>query len=163
AFEVRDTSFAIVGLADTFVTIDLLNNPIIMQSDTVQWHVVANSYLPPMSLASREVWTFINWNEAVSQIPEIVSSFGLGPVYPNPFNSSTTITYDVNAIADVRLEVFSIEGRLVETLVAAERWPGRYTARWNGTSNGYAAGSGTYFVRLTAGSQVSTKKLILLR
>ncbi|MBU0690945.1 hypothetical protein KKH18_03935, partial [bacterium] len=144
-FEVRDTSFAIVGLADTFVTIDLLNNPIIMQSDTVQWHVVANSYLPPMSLASRELWTFVNWNEAVSQIPEIASSFGLGMVYPNPFNSSTTITYDVDAIADVRLEVFSIEGRLVETLVAAERWPGRYTARWNGTSNGYAAGSGTYF------------------
>lgn len=162
-FDVRDTSFAITGLVDTFVTINLLNNPIIGQSDTVQWHVVANSLIPPMSRASNETWTFVNWNEPAEQTPEIAFDFGLDLIYPNPFNASTTITYNIDAIADVRLDVFSIEGRLVETLVATERWPGRYTARWDGTSSGNAVGSGTYFIRLIAGAQVSTKKIVLLK
>ena len=162
-FEVRDTSFAIEGLVDTFVAINLGNNPVIMQSDTVHWHVVANSLLPQMSVVSNEEWMFVNWNEPVTAQPELVTSFGLGPVYPNPFNASTTITYDINHVADTRLEIFSISGRLVETLVSSERWPGQYTARWHGTSNGISVGSGMYFVRLTAGNQVSTKRLTLVK
>jgi hypothetical protein len=162
-FDVRDTSFAIEGLVDTFVSIDLADQPLIFQSDTVFWHVRANSLFPEMSLDSRETWSFINWNEPVEEGGAVVATFGLGSAYPNPFNAELTIPYEIDRITDVRLQIFNLSGRLVETLVAAERWPGRYTARWRGTSSGAEVGSGTYFVRLTADSRTETAKLIYLK
>lgn len=79
--------------------------------------------------------------------------------YPNPFNPSTTIRFDLSHSTHVMLEIFSLLGQQVATLVNEELPPGNYTKLWNASGTT----SGVYFYRLRTGDYVATKKLTLLR
>ena len=83
----------------------------------------------------------------------------LGQNYPNPFNPSTSISYGVPRPGNVRLEVFDILGRLLETIVDGEKEPGTYSATWDAG----ALSSGLYYYRLTAGWFVETRKALFLK
>jgi hypothetical protein len=69
-------------------------------------------------------------------------AFALHPSYPNPFNPSTTIRFDVPEQAPVRLVVFDVLGREVATLVQEELDAGSYEVEWNGTSDAGAPVAG---------------------
>ena len=87
---------------------------------------------------------------AASAALVLPQGFALGPNYPNPFNPSTIIPYQLSAPSPVRLEVFNILGQHMATLVDEEQEAGAYRARWDGTdAAGGAAASGVYFYRLT--------------
>ena len=62
--------------------------------------------------------------------------FALGPNYPNPFNPSTIIPYQLASPAPVRLEVFNILGQHMATLVDEEQATGSYRARWRSVRGG---------------------------
>jgi photosystem II stability/assembly factor-like uncharacterized protein len=79
--------------------------------------------------------------------------------YPNPFNPSTTIKYELPKSSHVTLTVYDLLGREVTTLVNEVKEPGTYTVQFDGSN----LASGVYFSRLTAGSYVQTRKLLLLR
>ncbi|HIA94657.1 MAG TPA: T9SS type A sorting domain-containing protein, partial [Candidatus Marinimicrobia bacterium] len=89
------------------------------------------------------------------------SEFKLFNPYPNPFNPTTTIRFDVGVETRhaVSLQIFDINSRLVETLVRGETEPRRSEIQWNGTDQP----SGIYFIRLESGSHSQTQKLILLK
>jgi hypothetical protein len=87
------------------------------------------------------------------------TGFGLEQNYPNPFNPTTTITFRLATASDVRLTVFDILGREVETLVEGFRPAGEYRVPFNG--NGLA--SGAYLYRLRAGAVTQTRTMILTR
>ena len=91
------------------------------------------------------------------------SEVGLGPNYPNPFNPSTLIPYQLSATSQVRLEVFNVLGQRVATLVDEEQGAGSYRARWDGTDAvGRAAASGVYIYRLTVAGVHWTGKMVLM-
>ena len=83
--------------------------------------------------------------------------------FPNPFNPSTGIRFDIAESGYVVLEVLDIRGRLVETLLAENMVPATYTARWNGQLNGVPAGAGIYLCRLTTPTSVQVRKMTLLK
>ncbi|MCD4652180.1 MAG: right-handed parallel beta-helix repeat-containing protein [Candidatus Cloacimonetes bacterium] len=84
--------------------------------------------------------------------------------YPNPFNPSTHIRYDIPEASDVSLNIYNIKGQLVSTLVNDYREAGSYQTEWKGTTtNGKPAASGVYFTRLKSGTNVKTQKLMLLK
>jgi len=85
--------------------------------------------------------------------------FSLDQNYPNPFNPSTTISYALPKEARVKLTVFDVLGREVETLVNETKSAGVYQAVFNSSR----LSSGTYFYRLQAGEFVQTKKMILAK
>jgi len=89
----------------------------------------------------------------------IPSEFGLYPVYPNPFNPSTNINYQLPEASNVNLTVYDIMGQEVAKLVEGYKSAGTH----NITFNAQDLVSGVYFVRLKAGGHVDTKKLILLK
>ena len=90
-------------------------------------------------------------------------TIALGSNYPNPFNPSTLIPYQLAASAPVRLEVFNILGQRVATLVDEEQGAGAYVARWDGTDAvGRAAASGVYIYRLTVDGAHWTGKMVLV-
>lgn len=89
----------------------------------------------------------------------VVRQFRLLPNFPNPFNPSTTLRFELSTAATVRLEIFDVLGRLTATLIDGQIPAGVHQSIWNAGP----AASGLYFARMTAGTQVSTQKLVLLK
>ena len=89
--------------------------------------------------------------------------FTLGPNYPNPFNPSTIIPYQLAASSAVRLEVFNLLGQHIATLVDGARPAGFHTATWHATDGaGRAVGAGVYIYRMTVGAASQTGRMVLL-
>jgi len=87
--------------------------------------------------------------------------FELFPAYPNPFNPSTTIWFNipVETWHATSLQIYDITGRVVETLVDGTLDPGTHEIQWNASEHA----SGIYFARLQSGSKVQSQKLILIK
>jgi len=84
--------------------------------------------------------------------------------YPNPFNSSTTIAYEVAGPGEVKLVVFNLIGQEVRRFTEHHTSAGPQRMTWNGLGEtGLPLTSGLYFVRLEAGGVHNTHKLLLLR
>ena len=85
--------------------------------------------------------------------------------HANPFKPATTIRYTVPAAGPVSIRIFSAQGRLVRTLREQEYTPsGIHEVLWDGLSDrGNAVVSGVYFVRTTAGDQVETLKVAIMK
>jgi len=79
--------------------------------------------------------------------------------YPNPFNPSTTISFSIAKKSNVTVQVFNLLGESVKTLVNQELNPGKYNYDFDASK----LTSGTYIYRVTAGNNVSNKKMILLK
>jgi len=84
--------------------------------------------------------------------------------YPNPFNATTLLRYSVPTAGHVTMAIYSIEGRLVKTLVDRDVAAGTHETEWEGRGNdGNEVGSGAYVIRLASPAGVVTTKLTLLR
>lgn len=95
----------------------------------------------------------------------IPHSFELLQNYPNPFNPSTTITFKLPRDGHVRVEILSLLGQRIKTLVDGSRHAGIHTVEWDGREqHGAMVASGVYFYRLQGdGGSVLTKKLTLIK
>jgi hypothetical protein len=90
--------------------------------------------------------------------------FRLYANYPNPFNAETWILYDLSARDFVRLEIYSLGGRKVRTLVSGWQQSGRHRVAWDGSDDsGAAVPSGVYLCRLACGRCAASRKLVLTR
>jgi len=87
------------------------------------------------------------------------SSFQLHSNFPNPFNPTTTIQYDLTQTTEVSLEIYDILGRKIETLVNATQDAGCHQAIWNGNNRS----SGVYFYTIKAGDKSETKRMLLMK
>jgi hypothetical protein len=93
------------------------------------------------------------------QTDVLLKSSCLNQNYPNPFNPSTTFSFSLQSRSFVSLKVFDLLGREVATIVSEYLSTGNYSRQWNAS----VVPSGTYFYRLQTGSNVETKKLVLLK
>ena len=85
-------------------------------------------------------------------------------VYPNPFNPSTTISYDLPSDALISIVIYDATGQVVRQLVNEQRFAGRYQVRWDAKDNlGRSVGSGVYIAKVEAGSFSASQKMLLLK
>ncbi len=98
---------------------------------------------------------------AVEEIPTIVipEEFVLSPAYPNPFNPSTTLTFELKHPSNITLVVYDVLGREVTRLHDGWLQQGFYKTQFDGSD----LSSGIYFVRLNAGDFTQTQKIVLLK
>jgi hypothetical protein len=85
--------------------------------------------------------------------------FVLSQNYPNPFNPSTTIPFTISQTTTVTVQVFNVQGRIVETLAHEVMSAGEHRLVFDGAERP----SGLYFTRVTAGGVTQTAKMILLK
>jgi ligand-binding sensor domain-containing protein/surface antigen len=90
---------------------------------------------------------------------EIPTNFALYQNYPNPFNPSTTIEFDIPERTNVKLIVYDILGREVETLIDKELEPGKYKINYTATN----LPSGVYFYTLRTPKFTKTNKMLLIK
>jgi subtilisin-like proprotein convertase family protein len=122
--------------------------------------------------ASGDTGTFNQWCLQIIYAPPYVAAtpdampavLALRGNYPNPFNPSTHIRFDLPVRGHVSLQVFDLAGHLVRTLVDEVREPAAHDVVWDGTDNaGRTVSSGAYYCRLTSGSGTATAKMLLLK
>ncbi len=107
-----------------------------------------------------KVVNYINSATGITNLSnEIPAKFNLYQNYPNPFNPVTNIKFDVAKSSFVKLVVFDVLGREVETLVNNELNAGKYEANWNAVKHN----SGIYFIKLTAGDFTEIKRVALVK
>ena len=94
-----------------------------------------------------------------SESNKFPTGFNLFPAYPNPFNSTTKITYCLPVASLMSLRLYDLSGREVRTLFDGRQQPGVHTSNLTGV----ALPSGLYFIRLETPGEALTQKVILVR
>ncbi|MCI0448461.1 MAG: T9SS type A sorting domain-containing protein [Chlorobi bacterium] len=89
----------------------------------------------------------------------VPDKFKLYQNYPNPFNPSTSIKFDVPKKTNLKLVIYDVLSREIETLVDEQLNPGEYEVRWN--AENYP--SGMYFYSIEAGDFSKTGKMVLIK
>ena len=90
---------------------------------------------------------------------EVPSNFNLEQNYPNPFNPSTKIKFDLSKSSNVKLAVYDVQGKLVQTLVEGNLTAGSYQTEWTAKNNP----TGIYFYRLETDGNVFSKRMMLVK
>ncbi|MFC1683582.1 immunoglobulin domain-containing protein [Candidatus Zixiibacteriota bacterium] len=106
------------------------------------------------------------WSRAVSATAgsEVPTAFGLRQNFPNPFNASTQIYYQIPHDGQVVLKIYNIVGEEVRTLAEGDKAANSYVVLWDGRDHaGAEVSSGLYFCRLKAGDFSRTIRMVLLR
>jgi len=84
-------------------------------------------------------------------------------IYPNPTNGATNISVALNKAEDVTIRIFNASGQLVYSIADVNKPAGNHLFYWDGTNSGGSVNTGYYFVKVTAGTQTTVKKLVLMK
>ena len=125
----------------------------------------ANTYLYFSTVADRY------WNESTisntvfSTSSPMPNSYTLNQNYPNPFNSETEIVFSTPKLKNIKIDIWSLDGRLIKTLLDSRLIPGQYGIKWFGKNNsGKIQSTGIYFSTLSVGQKIiKTRKLIYVK
>ena len=137
----------------------LLQLPVLNAHSKYYWHVAAmnasdtGNYSAPVSLTTGDTI------DEVKKPEGIPAEFVLFQNFPNPFNPSTVINYQLPVVSEVTLKVYDVLGREVSTLVDQRENAGYYSVTFNAVN----LPSGVYFCRLSAGGNSVTRKLVLMK
>jgi hypothetical protein len=142
----------------SFVTYTVAGG-ILQQGQTYFWRAYA--YNPLGRSPNSQTWRFTVQGPTgiINTGNGIPKEFNLYQNFPNPFNPSTVIKFDIPVKSDVKLIVYDLLGREAAQLVNGEMNAGRYEITWNAGN----LASGIYYYKLTSGKEVFTKKLILVK
>ncbi len=145
----------------TRTTLMDLENGILYYTRVVAYDQFGNETEPSNSYASTPR-SYLAVPETEVALPGM---FALGPNYPNPFNPSTVISYDLPSPSDhVRLAIYDVRGARVRTLVDGPQAAGTRLIPWDGTDGeGRLVPPGVYFYRLEADGSSETRKMVLVK
>lgn len=132
-----------------------------LDGDGKQELIIAASGEPNYNL---QVIESQNFASIVENKPSNISSYQLYQNFPNPFNPSTTITYDIAEAGYVDLAIYDLKGRVVASLVNGNKSAGNYTVKWNGLDdNGQLVPSGVYLYQLQSQNVIESQKMIIIK
>ena len=98
-------------------------------------------------------------NTKINSTSNVGNNFQIDENYPNPFNNSTTIHYYLPKKSNVKLNVYNVAGKLVDTIVHKKQELGQYRVQWNPVN----ITSGLYFIRFEAEEFSKVTKCVLLK
>lgn len=117
---------------------------------TIEWNI------------KNDTFTVSNYSQVVNinQINDIIpESIELYQNYPNPFNGTTIIRFSVSKSDNLKLEIYDLQGRKIETLLNRKLNSGTYEIQYNSKN----LSSGIYYYKITSGNISMTKKLVLIK
>lgn len=133
-----------LGLRCTGMTIKIGTDIIDMFAQT-SYTIVDAGEIPINSATITKTGCFII-DDVKLEKSTVPAGYKLNQNFPNPFNPSTTITFDVLKSSNIDVSVYNVLGQKVASLVSRDLNPGTYSTNWNAAS--YS--SGVYYVRMTA-------------
>jgi len=129
-------------------------------------HQEAGLTLEKVEVADRSGKVYIEAAK-VNAAQALPKAFALSQNSPNPFNPSTTISYEIpesSVAVEVVVAVYNIRGQKVVTLVDEPKETGQYSVNWNGLDEiGRRVSSGVYFYRMNAGDFTAIRKMVVVK
>lgn len=134
---------------------------VLESNTTYSWSIKAYNNLDCIDFSQPRSITYLNpaSSTTVTDRKNIPLELTILGNYPNPFNPQTTIRYQLPVDGHVKLHIFDLSGRLVETLVNENQPSGEYSKIWNAES----VSSGIYLYRLETKDFSSVKKCVKLK
>jgi hypothetical protein len=139
---------------DTTIAVKI---PAVKTEKAYSWRIRAKnlSGFGPFS----DVWSFLRLTTSVEHGESELREFTVCNNYPNPFNPSTTFSFNLPSRSFVNLRIYDAFGREAAVVISEELAAGIHSRMWNAVG----MASGMYFYRLQAGSSTLTKRLVLLK
>ena len=132
---------------------------------TVKFSVVATDGIDTVKVTGDDRVLFVNRYEFLSTEGEGVPvEFALHENYPNPFNPTTTLRFDLPEVSNLTLTIYNMLGQRVRTFNMNDTPAGFHSIKWNATNDyGEPVGAGVYLYQLQANQYVKTRKMVLLK
>ena len=105
-------------------------------------------------------------NVSVDEMVEFISQIPIKFLknYPNPFNPTTKIAFEIGESGKTKVEVFNVKGQKIKTLLNEKMEIGKHSVMWNGNdSNNKRVSSGMYFYKVSVNGSQKTNKMIMLK
>jgi photosystem II stability/assembly factor-like uncharacterized protein len=155
-----DSNFATTTWDTTGLIIDSVTVPSGKLTNGIKYYWRVNA----TNTAGTSSWsTIFNFTVSAtgtsSTASELPKEYKLYNNYPNPFNPTTKIRFDIPKNGLTKIAIYDVLGREMKTLVNENLTAGSYEVEWNGTS--YA--SGIYFYRMTSSSYTSVKRMLMIK
>ena len=132
---------------------------------TVQFSMVATDGIDTVKITGNNRVLLVNRYEYLSTLSEgIPIEFALHENYPNPFNPTTTLRFDLPELSDMTLIVYNMLGQKVKTFNMQSTPAGYHSVKWNATNDyGDPVCAGVYLYQLQPKDFVNTRKMVLLK
>ena len=132
---------------------------------TVKFSIEATDGIDTVKITGNDRVVFVNRYEYLSTESEgIPTEFALHENYPNPFNPTTTLRFDLPELSDLTLTIYNMLGQRVRTFNMQGTAAGYHTITWDATNDfGEQVGAGVYLYQLQAKDFVKTRKMVLLK
>jgi len=146
-------------LQKTFEQIPMLSRA------TVKFSVSATDGIDTVKVTGDDRVVFVNRYEYLSTADEgIPTEFALHDNYPNPFNPTTTLRFDLPELSDVNVVIYNMLGQKVKSFNMQSTPAGYHSLTWNATNDyGDPVSAGVYLYQLQAKDFVKTRKMVLLK
>ncbi|MGH1363315.1 MAG: FlgD immunoglobulin-like domain containing protein [Calditrichia bacterium] len=169
----KEYDSAFISIGDTAQVIDTLEFDLkAIKSSAIVIQGTMHLRDKPSGINFYEVYNLRNLkydsagNENAAEIisNQLPKTFALRQNFPNPFNPTTTIRFDLPKNSTVSLKIYDVQGRLVRKLVNQKMKAGFHETQWDGlNSHGNRVATGVYFYRIRADKFIRTKKMVLVR
>jgi hypothetical protein len=132
---------------------------------TVKFSVSATDGIDTVNVTGDDRVLFVNRYEYLSTVSEgIPVEFALHENYPNPFNPTTTLRFDLPEVSDITLTIYNMLGQKVRTFNMQSTPAGYHSITWDVTNDyGEQVGAGVYLYQLQAKGFVKTRTMVLLK
>ena len=141
---------------------NLDNSSIIMSMASYATAALGSS--SPLTTVFHGFGQFAGYFVALDEEVSIPGEFALHPNFPNPFNPTTSISFQVPARSRVSIKIYNLIGQEIRDLVEKDFEPGFHKIEWNGLDNmGRTAATGVYLIQMKSDHYVTAKKCLLLR
>jgi hypothetical protein len=101
----------------------------------------------------------VTGSSKLSSSVNMLKDYSISGAYPNPFNPTTQMSLTLDTAADVSVQVFNMNGQLVDVIASGKMASGNYSFTWDATS----APSGVYFIKTEVGSEINSQKIMLIK
>ncbi len=145
----------------------LLLNTCLTFSQTVYMKVNKNdgtSEYYPIQDIRKITFSGLSGINSPEQMQNVVKTFNMLKSYPNPFNSSTTIEYEIPERGDVEITIIDVNGKLIRNLLSESQISGKHQFIWDSKDNsGNTITSGIYYCNVKFNNQILHNKMILIK
>ena len=138
---------------------------LIVNGATVRLNVKATDGIDTLDVTGENRVLYVNRYDYLSVENEgLPTEFALHENYPNPFNPSTTLRFDLPYSSDVNLTIYNMLGQKVKSFDMIGIQAGKHTLRWNATNDlGEKVGTGVYLYQLQTKDFMKTRKMIYMK